>query len=725
MPNMTLQEAYEIAVRHHEAGQLDEADGLYRQILGHAPNHADSIHLLGVIAGQRGQVDEGIELIRRAISIEPSPQYMSNLGGLLARRGKLDEAIALYRHALSMRPDFVEARGNLASALTDNGMVAESLEEYRRVVAEKPDWPDGFHGLGTALMADGKLDEAISYFRRAIELRPNYVEALTNLSNALRLKGQSIEAIDAARRAVAHRPDFVIAWHNLGTALHDTGQIEPAIDAYRRALAIQPDYVNALYNLGAALQESGRLEQAIEYYRKALAIRADHAEVYGNLGNALKDSGQIDEALNCYRRAVSLNVECKATNNLLYALHFHPDWGPREIYQEHLRWSRTYAAPLSESIRPHDNDPSPDRRLKLGLVSGDFTFHPVGRFLFPLLANFDGGAFEIYCYSDVRRPDVMTEWFKSKAHVWRTTQGLSDEQLAQQVRQDRIDILVDLSLHADGSRLLVFARKPAPVQVTYLAYCSTSGLSTMDYRISDPYLDPRAIDDSAYSEKTVRLPHSYWCYVRPAEALEVNPLPALSAGHITFGCLNNYAKVSEPTLRMWSMLLREISDARLMVFSREGPHRSRATEIVTGEGVDPKRFLFVDAVATPQYFRRYQEIDIALDPFPFCGGTTTCDSLWMGVPVVSLAGATAVSRAGLSILSNVGLPELVARTPEQYVKIASDLARDLPRLAELRSTLRDRMLRSPLMDAPGFARDISEAFRQMWRNWCNGRTASL
>jgi predicted O-linked N-acetylglucosamine transferase (SPINDLY family) len=242
----------------------------------------------------------------------------------------------------------------------------------------------------------------------------------------------------------------------------------------------------------------------------------------------------------------------------------------------------------------------------------------------------------------------------------------------------------------------------------------------MDYRISDPYLDPPGIDESVYSEKTVRLPHGYWCYEPPAEAPQVNPLPAISTRQITFGCLNNYAKVSEPTLRMWSALLREVGAARLIVFSREGPHRRRALELIAAEGVDPKRLVFVDAVVTPQYFRRYHEIDIALDPFPFCGGTTTCDSLWMGVPVVSLAGATAVSRAGLSILSNVGLAELVAKTPEEYVKVASDLAGNASRLAELRLTLRDRMLHSPLMDARGFARDMGNALRQMWREWSIG-----
>jgi len=308
------------------------------------------------------------------------------------------------------------------------------------------------------------------------------------------------------------------------------------------------------------------------------------------------------------------------------------------------------------------------------------------------------------------------------------TLGFNDEQLADQVRQDRIDILVDLAMHAEGSRLLAFARKPAPVQVTYLAYAGTTGLETMDYRLTDQYMDPPSTssgqapdaDESAYSEKSVRL-KSYWCYQPRAEAPEVGQLPALArAGTVTFACLNNYAKVSPKVLGVWCQVLRRVPSSRLVVYSREGTHRQRAIDIVRAEGIDVSRFEFVGPVVTAEYFRRYLGIDVALDPFPYPGGTTTCDALWMGVPVVTLAGRTAVSRGGVSILSNVGLPELIARSPEEYVQIAATLAGDLPRLAGLRAGLRPRLLASPLMDAAGFVRDVEGAFRQMWRAWCAG-----
>jgi predicted O-linked N-acetylglucosamine transferase (SPINDLY family) len=718
MPNMTLQEAFELALRRQHEGQLREAEGLYRQILVHAPNHAESLHLLGVIAAQTNRRDEAVELIRRAIALHPCAQYLTNLGVILGEQRKLDDAITAHRQALEMDPRYFEARGNLAGALTEAGKVGEALEEYRRVLTERPDWPEGHNGYANALLSADRLDDAIAEYRRAIALRSTYPEALSNLSNALRLKGDIEGAIAAARQALALRPNYAPAYNNLGTALHETGGADEAIAAYRQAVALDPNSVLSLYNLGSALQDCGNLEEAIGFYRRALTLKEDFAEAHGNLGNALKEMGRIEDALAAYRRALALKTETKAANNLLFGLHFHPDWAPKEILEEHLRWNRVYAEPAAGSILPHENDRSPERRLRVGFVSPDLNVHPVGRFLLPLLENLDREVFEVFCYSDVRRPDEMTGRLKAQTNVWRNILFLPDEDAARKIRADKIDILVDLVMHADGSRLLTFARKPAPVQVTYLAYCSTTGLRTMDCRLSDPYLDPVGTDESVYTEKTVRLPHTYWCYRAPDDSPEVGPLPARTSGQITFGCLNNFGKVSEPTLRTWCSLLGEFPGSRVMVYSREGAHRQRTIDLVAREGIDTARFQFVGAVPTPQYFRRYLEIDIALDPFPYCGGTTTCDALWMGVPVVSVAGRTAVSRAGLSILSNVGLGELVARTPEQYVQIAKQLASDVPRLSNLRSSLRSRMRDSHLMNAPQFGRDVGKAFRQMWREWC-------
>ena len=345
----------------------------------------------------------------------------------------------------------------------------------------------------------------------------------------------------------------------------------------------------------------------------------------------------------------------------------------------------------------------------------------MGRFLLPLLETHDREHFEIYCYSSVRNPDEITGRCRANADVWRDIRGLSDDAAARLIRDDQIDILVDLTMHMADNRLLVFARRPAPVQVTYLAYCGSTGLSAIDYRLTDPFLDPRhqnEADGKIYSEESICLPETYWCYRPPAEIGLCSTPPAVHTSRVTFGCLNNFCKVTGPALDAWAQLLGKVPASRLVIHARPGSHRDRVREFFARQGIAADRLTFADKLPVTKYLHLYDQIDIALDPFPYGGGTTTCDALWMGVPVVSLVGRTAVGRGGLSILSNLELTELVAWSVGEYAGIAAGLAGDLPRLAGLRSTLRERMRGSPLMDAPRFARNVEAAYRQMWRRWC-------
>jgi predicted O-linked N-acetylglucosamine transferase (SPINDLY family) len=394
------------------------------------------------------------------------------------------------------------------------------------------------------------------------------------------------------------------------------------------------------------------------------------------------------------------------------------------IREELRRWNQQHAEPLKKFIQPHTNNRDPDRRLRIGYVSPDFREHVVGQTLLPLFREHDHRQMEIFCYANMVRTDAFTEQIRRYVDAWHSIVGLSDSRAVDLIRQDRIDILVDLTLHLANNRLLMFARKPAPVQVSYLGYCSSTGLETMDYRLSDPYLDPSDSDVegksstlSRYSERTIHLPEIYWCYNARGPTPEPSPPPASAKGYVTFGCLNNFAKVS-PALDLWAEILQCVPRSRLIVHSHPGPHLEAVRERFAGKGVSPDRLEFPGQQPWPQYVQSYDRIDIALDPFPWGGGVTTCDVLWMGVPVVSLVGRTAVGRGGASILANIGVPELVAQTPQQYVQIASALAGDLPRLIELRRTLRGRMQASVLMDAPRFARNLEAAYRQMWRTWC-------
>jgi predicted O-linked N-acetylglucosamine transferase (SPINDLY family) len=390
------------------------------------------------------------------------------------------------------------------------------------------------------------------------------------------------------------------------------------------------------------------------------------------------------------------------------------------IHEENRRWNHQIAEPLKKVIQPHVNDRDPNRRLRIGYVSPDFRQHVIGQNLVPLLREHDHGQVEIFCYSNVVRADALTEQLRRYADVWRSVVGLSDSQAVELIRQDRIDVLVDLTLHTASNRLAVFARKPAPVQATFAGYPGSTGLDTIDYRLTDPYLDPPGLDDAYYSERSFHLPDTFWCYDPLTDEPAVHVPPCLEKGFVTFGCLNNFCKVNEQVLRLWAQVIKSVPRSRLMILCPDGSHRQLLLDMLQGEGINPDRIELIVRCPRLQYLELYHRIDVGLDTFPYNGHTTGLDSYWMGVPVITLVGQTVVGRAGLSQLTNLGLPELIAQTPQQYVQIATDLARDLPRLAELRRTLRPRMQASPLMAAPRFARNIEAAYRQMWRNWCTG-----
>jgi predicted O-linked N-acetylglucosamine transferase (SPINDLY family) len=402
---------------------------------------------------------------------------------------------------------------------------------------------------------------------------------------------------------------------------------------------------------------------------------------------------------------------------------FHPGYTARSISEERHRWNRRFSEPLKRFILPHANDRSPKRPLRIGYVSPDFRDHVVGRNLMPLFECHDRREFEVFCYAGVVQPDKLTEEFRQHAQRWRGTVGVSDEALADMIRRDGVDILVDLTQHMAGNRLPLFARKPAPVQVSFAGYPESTGLEAIEYRISDRYLEPGSADEETGRREQVHLIDSFWCYDPCGVEVEVNGLPARESGSVTFGCLNNFSKVNEPVLRLWARVLGKVKDSRLVLLSRIGSPRQRTLEVLVREGVEARRVEFVDFRPRREYLEMYHRLDIVLDTFPYNGHTTSLDALWMGVPVVSLAGKTPVSRAGLSQLTNVGLPELVAHLEEDYVIIAVELAGDLPRLAQLRSTLRARMQASVLTDAPRFTRQVEQAYRKMWQAWRHEQSA--
>jgi predicted O-linked N-acetylglucosamine transferase (SPINDLY family) len=622
-----------------------------------------------------------------------------------------------------MNSDLPPLANSLQKAMREHqaGKLAEAERGYRWVLAQEPNQIDALHLLGVLRGQLGKNDEALELISRAIEINPQIAGMHDNLGVALAKLGRLDEAIAAHRKAIALQEALFPAYFNLGNALRTKGELAEAIAAYRGALRLKPTDAESHNNLGLALRDRGRMDEAMAEFAQAMALGPGLPQVRVNLGNALMECGQADEAMACFDRAVGLDPKDAARRSgQILAMHYHPRYDAAAILGAARKWDEIHGRPLAGTIKPHGNDRSPRRRLRIGYVSPDFRQHVVGQSLLPLLANRDREQFEVFCYSSAIREDSTSAKIRGESDAWRDIYRTDDEQAAEMIRADGIDILVDLAAHSEGNRLPLFARKPAPVQFTYLGYCSTTGLSAMDARISDPLIDPADSDLSVYSERTILLPRTHLCYQPGGAALEVSPLPALWMGRITFGCLNSFTKASADAMDLWATVLRSAPKSKMIIHAKDGKHLDRVRERFGREGVSADRLEFVSRQPWAQYMQTYGRIDIALDPFPFGGGITTCDALWMGVPVVTLVGATAVGRVGRSILSNVGLPELVAQTPEDYVRIAVDLAKQTGRLSELRAGLRGRLQASPMMDAKGLAKELESAYRREWERWCAG-----
>jgi predicted O-linked N-acetylglucosamine transferase (SPINDLY family) len=588
----------------------------------------------------------------------------------------------------------------------------EALQEAKRLF-----------DLGNTCKARGRLNEAIAHYERALALDPENARLLNNLGLALAAQGKIEQAIRHYERALALYPDNARALNNLGLALAAQGRIEQAITHYQRALALSPDDFVACNNLGNACKALGRIEQAITHYQRALALNPGYAPAHHNLGSALALQGRMSQAIAHYERARALWPGNIATSqSLLLLLNYSADVNPRDVYAAHRDFARRFESPLATAIQPHENDRSPQRRLRIGYVSSDFRQHSVGYFVETVITHHDRAHFEVTCYANHPLEDAVTERLKSRADRWRRIDGLPDEQVARQIRDDRIDVLLDLNGHCGQGRLLVFARKPAPVQVTWLGYPNTTGLSGMDYRLTDGFADPVGLTEHLHSEKLLRLPECFLCYQAPRDAPPVSGLPGRETGHVTLGSFNNLPKVTREVKVLWAAILQAIPGARLILknpaLGGEAIQEMTRREFVQ-LGIAPQRLDLLGHDPSPRaHLERYHGIDIGLDPFPYNGTTTTCEALWMGVPVVTLAGTTHAGRVGVSLLSNLGLDEFVTRTPEDYLTTVARLSGDLDRLATLRSTLRARMAASPLTDGERFTRHLECAYRTMWQEWC-------
>jgi protein O-GlcNAc transferase len=644
-------------------------------------------------------------------------QHALALGVEHLQAGRLPQAEAVFRDILAQFPQNADAWFLLGNTLTALGQNTPAVNAYQQAANLRPDNPATFFNLGNVLRAQGRPADAEQSYLRALQLQPDMFQAHANLGALYESLGRYQEALAHYQQALPLAPPHPVLHYNMGVALAALGRFQDAIAAYRKSIQLKPDYFEAHNNLANALQALGRLDEAVAACRQALHLKPDLAEALANLGTILGDLARHDEGLVVLRQALAFRPDdSRFHSNFVFALAYHPQIDAPSIRRELALFDQRHVLPFRSSLRPHANERNPERRLRVGYVSADFRDHASRYFLDPLFRCHDPAQVEVFAYAEVARPDTYTTRFQSLCQGWRNSVALSDDALAEQIRRDGIDILVDLKLHTENNRLLVFAQKPAPVQATWLGYPGSTGLSTIDYRLSDPYLDPPGADESVYSERTLRLPDTFWCF-DPMEArdIPVHSLPALETGIVTFGCLNNFRKVNDALLALWARVLGQVDKSRLLLMTPEGASRQRITDLFSREGIHPERLQFVARLPRLEHLAHYHQIDLALDTLPYNGHTTSLDALWMGVPVVTLVGKTVVGRAGYSQLMNLNLPELITTTPDAYIATVTALARDLPRLAQLRANLRPRMQQSPLMDAPAFARAFEAALRQMWR----------
>lgn len=637
---------------------------------------------------EKGQLVEASNSLRALLESDPANAEAWFLMARLARlAGQLDMAAKMVATALASQPDTLEFLCEQAGILNELGQYERSAECHRRILRLDSGHFESHAALGRHHVEKGELQEAYRHLQAAAQLRPRDAE-IYNL---------------------------------LGQVLLDAGVLDDAQNAFRACLEINPNHVQALLRLGNLHRERHQTGRAIQYYRRALAVKPDDPYILSNLGNAWLDLGESDEAIICYRESLRQFPDAPTTRaNLIFALHYQAGISSTEIADAHREWGRRHTAGLPRLALDASGNLAVDRPLRVGLVSADFRQHPVGRLAQILCRYLNPAEFVLFVYDAGLRSDSLTQTLQSLVPNWRAIGRLADEKIARLIQQDRIDILVDLSGHSAGNRLLVFARHPAAIQIAMFAYPNTTGLEAMDYRVTDPCADPPGNTDALYTERLVRLAKTAWPYSPPPSAPEPQPAPVLAGHPFTFGCLNNPAKVSRAAIQLWSEILQQSSEARLMLIVREEPeHSRRLREKFAQAGARPHQLWLVPRAPLATYLEYHQAVDLMLDPFPYNGGVTTGDALWMGVPVLTLAGDSYVSRQGVSLLTNVGLTEGIASTPQEFLKKAIAWARAPVQIAELRKGLRERMRQSPLLDHKGYAEELGCTFRRLWAEHCS------
>ncbi|MDC8756515.1 tetratricopeptide repeat protein [Janthinobacterium fluminis] len=708
-------------------GQFERAVDSYLRALDLNPDFVEAHRNLGRALHVQHRLADAEQSYRRALALHPSYAVAHlNLGNVLREQEKFEAAIASYHDALKLIPDNAEAHSHLALALEEIGQREQALAFHERSVALDPESELALLYLSDCLRKLRRFDEAASLLQNALAKNPGNAEMHNNLGLILQNHGKLEEAIAAYQQAVDLAPDFAMAYCNMGAAQQALKQFDKAQANYLRALENEPRFVLAHFNLATCWRELGQYDTALAGFQQVIAIQPNHIEAYVNIAGLLGDAGRIDEAIDSCRTALSINPTFeKAHSSLLFMLSHSIRASADSLFAEHQRFGDVFEAPLRASWPEHSNSRAPERCLQVGFVSGDFNDHAVPHFVIPILENLcRSPRLSLHAYYNCTREDAVTKRLRGLFPHWQQVSALSDAELAKQIAEDGIDVLIDLSGHTAKHRLLTFTRKPAPIQASWIGYPGSTGLQAVDYFLTDRFVLPPGRFESQYTEKFAYLPAA-WPYLPSSDAPEVNSLPALANGCITFASFNRTTKLSREVIALWSQLLRAVPTSRMLLAAmpKDGVHE-QWIEWFASEGISQDRLSFHPRTNVKDYLALHLQVDIALDTFPYTGGTTTLNGLWMGVPTLTLAGDTTAGRTSAAILGHVQLDAFVAEDAEDFVKKGAYIANDLALLASIRGSARQLLANSALGQPALIAAGLEAALRAMWQRWCAGLPAA-
>ncbi|XP_047330090.1 probable UDP-N-acetylglucosamine--peptide N-acetylglucosaminyltransferase SPINDLY [Impatiens glandulifera] len=688
------------------AGSTQEGIQKYYEAIKIDAHYAPAYYNLGVVYSELLQFDLALNCYEKAALERPMyAEAFCNMGVIYKNRGDMESAIACYERCLTVSPNFEIAKNNMAIALTD---------------------------LGTKVKLEGDINQGVAYYEKALYYNWRYADAMYNLGVAYGEMLKFDMAIFFYELAFHFNPHCAEACNNLGVIYKDRDNLDKAVECYQLALSIKPNFSQSLNNLGVVFTVQGKMDAAASMIEKAIISNPSYGEAYNNLGVLYRDAGNISLAVEAYERCLKIDPDSRnAGQNRLLAMNYINEGTDDTLFEAHREWGRRFMR-LYEQYTSWDNSKEPDRPLIIGYVSPDYFTHSVSYFIEAPLAHHDYVNYKVVVYSAVVKADAKTNRFRDKVikkgGIWRDIYGIDEKKLASMVREDKIDILVELTGHTANNKLGMMACKPAPVQVTWIGYPNTTGLPAIDYRITDSLADPPDTRQK-HIEELIRLPQSFLCYTPSPEAGPVCPTPALSNGFVTFGSFNNLAKMTPKVLQVWAKILCAIPNSRLIVKCKPfgcDSVRQRFLSILERLGLEPFRVDLLPLILlNHDHMQSYALMDISLDTFPYAGTTTTFESLYMGVPCVTMEGSVHAHNVGVSVLNTVGLGHLVAKTEEEYIQSALKLASDVKALAKQRASLRDVMSRSPLCDGRKFILGLESSYRTMWRRYCKGDVPSL